>query len=289
MNLAVTVMLTSALLNPATTEPALHRELRALEKAYEGRIGAVAIDLATGRTAGYRTGERFPFNSMFKVYACAAVLSKARRSDPGLMDRIVRWQPGEVMDNGPETKEYTDTGMTPAQLCRAGITKSDGLAGNMLLKQIGGPSGLTAYFRSIGDRTSRLDRFEPHLTEWKPGEQRDTTTPDAAARSFSRITTGDALDARDRKRLVAWLRDSLTGAERIKAGLPTNWTVGDKTGTGGASNHGTANDVAIAWPPGATEPIIISVLTNRTHNGVPADQKVIAKTATALAKALGKL
>ncbi|WP_157252959.1 class A beta-lactamase [Nonomuraea typhae] len=289
MNLAVTVMLTSALLNPVTTEPALQRRLRALEGAYEGRIGAVAIDLATGRTVGYRAGERFPFNSMFKVYACAAVLAKARRSDPGLMDRIVRWQPGEVMDNGPETKEYTDTGMTPAQLCRAGITKSDGLAGNLLLKQIGGPSGLTGYFRSIGDRTSRLDRFEPHLTEWKPGEQRDTTTPEAAARSFTRITTGDALDTRDRERLVAWLRDSVTGAERIKAGLPKTWTVGDKTGTGGASNHGTANDVAIAWPPGATQPIIISVLTNRTANGLPADQKVIAKTATALAKALGKL
>ncbi|MFB4318148.1 class A beta-lactamase [Actinomadura sp. 21ATH] len=269
--------------------PGLKRALRALEASYDGRIGAVAIDTGTGRAVGHRAHERFPFNSMFKVYACAAVLRKARDTDPGLLDRVVRWKPGEVLENSPETKEYTDTGMTPAQLCRAAITKSDGLAGNMLLKQIGGPAGLTAYFRTLGDRVSRLDRYEPYLTGWAPGEQRDTTTPAAAAGSFSQITVGRALDDRDRDRLTGWLRGSLTGAQRIKAGLPATWTVGDKTGTGGASNHGTANDTAIVWPPGSTAPIIMSVLTNRNAKGVPHDDKVIADTATELAKALGRL
>ncbi|MEW2353162.1 class A beta-lactamase [Spirillospora sp. NPDC029432] len=266
----------------------LAKALRALESSYDGRIGAVAIDLGTGKAVGYRAHGRFPFNSMFKVYACAAVMRKARDTDPGLLDRVVRWKPEEVLENSPETKEYTDTGMTPAQLCRAGITKSDGLAGNMLLRQIGGPAGLTRYFRSLGDGVSRLDRYEPYLTGWAPGEKPDTTTPAAAAGSFSRITTGDALDARDRRRLVGWLRGSLSGTKRIKAGLPPTWTVGDKTGTGGASNFGTANDTAIVWPPGATRPIIMSVLTNRNAK-VPHDDKVIADTATELAEALGRL
>ncbi|MFD2350926.1 serine hydrolase [Nonomuraea ferruginea] len=146
----------------------------------------------------------------------------------------------ELTGNSPETTEYTDTGMTPAQLCRAGITKSDGFAGNTLLKQIGGPPGLTRFFRATGDRTSRLDRTEPTLTHWAPGEKRDTTTPAAAARTFAELTTGKTLHAQDRARLVGWLKASLTGANRIKAGLPKDWTVGDKTGTGGASNHGTA-------------------------------------------------
>ncbi|WP_433469451.1 class A beta-lactamase [Spirillospora sp. CA-128828] len=270
----------------------LDKTLRDLETSYNGRIGAVGIDMGTGRTVGYRAGERFPFNSMFKVFACAAVLHKARTGDPGLMDRVVRWKPAEMAGltaNSPETTEYTDTGMTPAQLCRAGITKSDGFAGNTLLKQIGGPRGLTGFFRSTGDRMSRLDRPEPTLTEWEPGEQRDTTTPAAAAQTFTRITTGKALHPRDRARLVGWLKASLTGATRIRAGLPKTWTVGDKTGTGGASNHGTANDIAIAWTPGSNAPIILSVLTNRNVDDTPHDDKVIASTATALAKALGRL
>lgn len=270
----------------------LNTTLRELEKSYDGRIGAVGIDLGTGRTVGYRADERFPFNSMFKVFACAAVLREARTGDPGLMDRVVRWEPAEMAEltgNSPETTEYTDTGMTPAQLCRAGITKSDGFAGNLLLKQIGGPRGLTGFFRATGDRTSRLDRTEPTLTEWKPGEERDTTTPAAAARTFTELTTGKALHAQDRARLLGWLKAGLTGAKRIRAGLPKDWTVGDKTGTGGASNHGTANDVAIAWAPGSSAPIILAVFTNRNADDTPHDDKVIESTATALAKALGRL
>nr|BFE37595.1 PEN family class A beta-lactamase, Bpc-type [Actinomadura rugatobispora] len=280
---------TGALPSRITADPGLQRRLRALEVSYAGRIGAAAIDTATGKAVGYRAGERFPFNSMFKAYACAAVLRKARDTDPGLLDRVQHWKPGEVLENSPETKEYTDTGMTPAQLCRAAVTKSDGLAGNQLLKQIGGPAGLTGYFRSLGDPVGRLDRYEPDLTGWRPGEARDTTSPAAAAGALSRITVGDALHARDRERLVGWLRASVTGAERIRAGLPEDWTIGNKTGTGGAANHGTANDIAIAWPPGSSAPLVIAVFTNRNANGVPPDEKVIASTATALARALGRL
>ncbi|MEV6981426.1 class A beta-lactamase [Sphaerisporangium sp. NPDC051017] len=278
--------------NNAPSGSDLNKTLRELEKSYNGRIGAVGIDLGTGRTVGYRAGERFPFNSMFKVFACAAVLHKARTSDPGLMDKVVRWKPAEMAEltaNSPETTEYTDTGMTPAQLCRAAITKSDGFAGNTLLKQIGGPRGLTEFFRATGDRTSRLDRPEPGLTEWKPGEERDTTTPAAVAQTFTELTTGKTLHTSDRARLVGWLKASLTGANRIRAGLPKNWTVGDKTGTGGASNYGTANDLAIVWTPGSKAPIILSVFSNRNLDNTPHDDKVIASTATALAKALGRL
>jgi beta-lactamase class A len=269
----------------------LNTTLEKLEKSYEGRIGAVGIDLGTGKRVGYRADERFPFNSVFKVFACAAVLHKARTSEPGLMDKVVRWKPADMAEltgNSPETTEYTDTGMTPAQLCRAGVTKSDGFAGNTLLKQIGGPRGLTRFFRATGDRTSRLDRPEPHLTGWKPGDVLDTTTPAAAARTFTGLTTGTTLHPRDRARLVGWLKASLTGTTRIRAGLPKDWTVGDKTGTGGAKNHGTANDIAIVWPAGSDAPLILSVFTNRDRP-MPNDDKVIAFTATALAKALGRL
>lgn len=288
-----TLTATTLLSSPASASaPSLKDTLRQLEKSYDGRIGAVGIDLATGKTVGYRAGERFPFNSSFKVFACAAVLHKARTGDPRLMDRVIRWKPADMAEltgNSPETLEYTDTGMTPAQLCRAGITKSDGFAGNTLLKQLGGPSGLTRFFRATGDRTSRLDRTEPTLTEWEPGEKRDTTTPAASARTFAELTTGKTLHAHDRARLVGWLKASLTGANRIKAGLPQDWTVGDKTGTGGASNHGSANDLAIVWTPGAKAPMILSVFTNRNADNTPHDDKVIASAATALAKALGRL
>jgi beta-lactamase class A len=45
------------------------------------------------------------------------------------------------------------------------MTVSDNTAGNLLLANLGGPAGLTAYVRSIGDEITRLDRLKPELNE----------------------------------------------------------------------------------------------------------------------------
>lgn len=45
----------------------------------------------------------------------------------------------------------------------------------------------------------------------------------------------------------AWLVANKTGDKRLRAGMPASWRVGEKTDTGG---NGSANDIAVAWPPG---------------------------------------
>ncbi|GAA4046174.1 class A beta-lactamase [Nonomuraea soli] len=267
--------------------PSVSRALRALEAAFDGRIGAYAVDTATGRTVVYRSRERFPLLSTFKAMACAAVLHKARTSEPGLMSKVVRWSAAEVKPNSPVTAKYVKQGLSVARLCEAAITLSDNTAGNMLLKQIGGPSGLTRYLRTLKDSASRLDRWETELNDWSPGERRDTTTPAAMARGLRAVTVGTALHAKDRDRLNAWLVATETGEARIKAGLPSSWVVGHKTGTGGV--YGTAHDVAVVWPDRTSAPIIMAIFTNRKASGADADEKIIARTATILARGLGRL
>ncbi|WP_408638182.1 class A beta-lactamase [Nonomuraea corallina] len=277
----------AAVAAPAAREDALRAELRRLETSYRGRIGAFAIDTGTGRTFGYRAHERFPSLSTFKAVLCGAVLDKARTEDPGLMERTLRWTRKDVVDHSPVSglPENVKNGMTPAQLCHATITLSDNTAANVLLKQIGGPAGMTRYYRSLGDRVGRLDRWETELNDWKPGERRDTVTPASMARDLKRLTVGDALAPADRKRLTGWLKATTTGNERIKAGLPAGWTSGDKTGTGGV--HATAHDIAIAWPRSGA-PVIIAVYTWRRAADAEVDQTVIAKTASLLVRRLGK-
>lgn len=128
--------------------------------------------------------------STFKTMAASAVLRKARESDPGLINRVVYWKDSEVVDNSPVTKDHVKSGLTIAQLCEAAITQSDNTAGNMLLKQIGGPAGLTRFLRSIKDPVSRLDRWETDLNIWKPGQRGDTTTPGAMGRNLRGTTVG---------------------------------------------------------------------------------------------------
>ncbi|GAA3812400.1 hypothetical protein GCM10022226_36350 [Sphaerisporangium flaviroseum] len=268
-------------------EAEARRRLRALEATFKGRIGAYAIDTATGKTIGYRANERFPLLSTFKAMACAAVQHKARASDPGLMDRVVRWTQAEVKENSPVTEKHVEDGLTVAQLCEAAITRSDNTAGNMVLKQIGGPKGMTRYFRTLKDPISRLDRWETELNDWSPKEKRDTTTPAWMARDLRKVTLGNALTAQDRVRLEGWLRANQTGGERIRAGLPKSWIIGDKTGSSGS--YGAANDIAVIRTSPTAAPLVMTIYTNHKAADAPYDSKIVADTATILAHALGKL
>ncbi|MFE9119985.1 class A beta-lactamase [Streptomyces sp. NPDC007172] len=258
--------------------------LRQLEASHDVRIGAYALDTVTGRFVSYRGGESFPSLSTFKAMACAAVLDRARRTEPGLLDKVVHWKASDEVANSPVTQGQGAKGMTVAELCRAAITRSDNTAGNMVLHQIGGPQGMTRYYRSLGDPVSRLDRWEPELNDWRPGERRDTTAPAAMGRDLAKTSLGCALAPADRDTLNTWLRGTVTGGERIRAGLPKDWTVGDKTGTTDA--YGSAHDIAVAWPKSG-HPVIIAVYTNHAAAEAPADNAVIASTASELVRGLG--
>ncbi|MEU6041003.1 class A beta-lactamase [Actinomadura sp. NPDC047616] len=275
----------------ASGQAEVTKRLRELEASYNGRIGAFAIDTATGKVVGHRTHERFASNSTFKAILCGAILNKARTTDPGLLERKLYWTAEEAKKAGhaPVTglPENIENGLTTAQLCHATITTSDNGAANVLLKQIGGPRGMTRYYRSLGDPTGRLDRYEPELNEWEPGGKLDTIMPAFMARNLAALTVGDALVPEDRRQLVAWMNATTTGYERIHAGLPKDWTVGDKTGTGGGK-YALASDIAIASPPSGA-PLIIVVYTNRDGAHPEIDNGVIAQTASVLARGLGKM
>ncbi len=268
---------------PAPGQAELDRRLRSLEASSHRHIGAFALDTDTGRTVGYRMDETFPLLSTWKAVEAAAVLDRAHRSRPALLGQVIRWRPDQEVPGGPVTKGRGAAGMTVSQLVRAAVTASDNTAANLLLGPVGGPAALTGYFRSLDDPLSRLDRPEPDLNSWRPGERRDTTTPAAMGRDLYRITLGPALGAEDRGRLTGWLRACTTGDARIRAGLPRGWTVGDKTGTNSA--FGGANDIAVAWPPSGGAPVVLTVYTYGGE-GTAVDEKTVASTAALLVRAL---
>jgi beta-lactamase class A len=163
--------------------------------------------------------------------------------------------------------------MTAADLCAAAIERSDNTAANLLLHSVLGPAGVTKFARRIGDPITRLDRNEPDVNGAVPGDPRDTTTPAAMAGDARKLVFGNVLSPRMRARLRTWLLASQTGKARLRAGFPPSWQSGDKTGTG---SHGTANDVAIVWPPRRAPIVVAAYLTSSivppaTQNAVLAD------------------
>jgi beta-lactamase class A len=257
--------------------------LAELERRNGGRLGVAALDTVSGRRVDHRPAELFPLCSTFKFLAAAFVLARVDRGEEKL-DRRVVFSEKDLVTYSPVTKEHVSPGsMSMAEICDAAVTLSDNTAGNLQLASFGGPAGLTSYMRSLGDRTTRLDRIETELNEAKPGDPRDTTTPAAILDTMQRLLIGDALSAASRDRLIGWLLASKTGARRLRAGLPADWRVGDKTGSG---NNGTANDVAIAFPPGRAPILIAAYYTEST---IPEDTRntVIAEAGRLAVAGLG--
>ncbi|WP_326540609.1 class A beta-lactamase [Pseudorhodoferax sp.] len=253
------------------------QQLAALEHGFAGRIGVCALDTADGALLGQRADERFPMCSSFKAVLAAAILARSSQ-EPALLQQRVHYTRGDLLAHSPVTSRHVEQGMAVAALCEATVQTSDNAAANLLLQRIGGPAGLTAFMRGIGDTQFRLDRWELALNSSLPGDPRDTTTPRAMAESLRKLVLGDALAPAQRDQLAAWMRGTTTGADRIRAGMPAGWVVGNKTGTSGQGAYGSAIDVAVVWPP-ARAPLVLAVFTTRHAADAPALDAPIAQAA----------
>ncbi|WP_329486407.1 class A beta-lactamase [Kitasatospora sp. NBC_01246] len=264
---------------------AVGRALADLEREHGARLGVFGRNTVTGRTVTYRADERFPICSAHKTITAAAVLRDLDRGGEYLAKRI-RYTEQDVKNSGyapiTGTPEHLANGMTVAELCVAAIDYSDNAADNLLLRELGGPTAITRFCRSIGDRVTRLDRWEPALNSAEPERTTDTTTPAAIGRTNQKLVLGDALAPRDRRQLTDWLLANTTSTARFRAGLPKDWTLADKTGTG---EYGTTNDVGIAWTPDRT-PVVLAVLSTQRDADAAADEPLVAKAAALLAAAL---
>lgn len=141
----------------------------------------------------------------------------------------------------------------------------------------------SAIVTEIGDDVTRMERREPERNRWAPGEQRDTSTPRTLAKDLRAFVLGNALGKGERAQLTKWLRTNTTGAELIKAGMPKDWKVGDKTGAG--STYGTRNDIAVVWRPGAA-PIVVAIMSNRSTADAHYDNELIVEAASVVAGTL---
>jgi beta-lactamase class A len=256
-------------------EAALTQQLAALEKSVGGRLGVAWIDEGASHY-GYRADERFPMTSTFKTLAVAAILHQ-NVSQPHLLEKKIAIEEADRVPWTPVTGNYFGKKMSVAALCAAAIEYSDNLAANYLLKEAGGPQGITRYARYLGDSVTQLNRLEPELNSAVPGDKRDTTTPAAMAENLYKLTLGTALPTAQRQQLISWLQQSTTGAESIRAGVPAGWRVGDKTGAGA---YGSTNDIAILWPEKGAPKILAIYFTQPQPDA--ANNKAVLAAATRL-------
>ncbi len=265
----------------ATSPDAAKADVAALESRLGGRLGVVVLDTGSGARLEHRADERFPLCSTFKFITAAAVLHRVDAGQESL-DRRVTYEQRDVLDFAPVTMMHVKDGMSVAELCAAAIQLSDNTAANLLLATLGGPAGLTQYCRSLGDEVTRLDRTEPELNDVPPGDMRDTTTPAAMLKLLQTILRGDALSAKSRAQLENWLEGAKVGQKNLRAGLPNDWRIGHKSGSG---RRGETNDVGIIWPP-QREPLLVAAYYADSQLPAPERNAALASVGALIAKDL---
>lgn len=255
---------------------------RLAETRLDGRVGVVVHDTAGGETVRYRADERFPMASTFKVLACGALLARADAGSEDL-ERQVTIDKADLVDHAPVTGERVGQAMSLGALCAATMRTSDNPAANKVLDALGGPQAVTRFARSLGDETTRLDRRETALNESTPGDLRDTTSPQAMAATLEKLVLGDGLAPELQKTLTGWLLANEVGGPLLRAGLPKDWRVGDRTGAGG---HGTRGVVAVIWPPDRA-PLVAVVYVTGTQASMADRNAAIADIGKAIAATFG--
>jgi beta-lactamase class A len=276
-------------INTAPVQDLTALALGELESRVGGRLGVAFLDPATGRRTSHRGDERFAMASTFKLALAAVIL---RQADQGNLDLnlMLPISEADLAGHSPVVREnLAKRRMSLEELARATQTTSDNAAANLLLRHIGGPAIFTAQLRALGDNTTRLDRYEPDMMKVNKTEVRDTTTPEAMAKTLAKMLTRDWLSPAAQTKLINWMVETQTGLKRLRAGLPPNWRAGDKTGTGlgeASDVPDRYNDIAIIWPPGST-PIFVAAYYEspvRSQTMREEDMAVLAQVGTIAAQ-----
>ena len=259
----------------------LAAELRIIEAAGGGTLGVDIFNTATGASVGINQDKRFGHSSSFKM-SLAALLLQRHAAGTIDADRRVTWTEADLVYHAPFTRERIAAGATLRELARAAQLTSDNAAANILLRNLGGPAGMTAFWRSLGDDISRLDRYETQLNDVPEAEFRDTTTPAAMARTVARIIYGDVLPETERAELKSWMAQTDTGLKRVRAGLPEGWIAGDKTGTSGLINGAEYiySDIGFAEGPKGEGPLTFACYFRERQT----EEDVLARGEQALAR-----
>jgi beta-lactamase class A len=265
--------------NVRAADDPLAAVVAAIEDRHDNRVGVMVVDTGSNRRWEHRADERFPLTSTFKAFACAALLA---RDAGGALDaaREIPVAASDLVTYSPVLETRVGARISLSEACDAMMAVSDNGTANIVLDALGGPAGLTAFMRQIGDSETRLDRRETALNAADPGDPRDTTTPRAAANSLRALLLGDALPPDARNRLEAWMLGNAVGGPLLRAGLPPDWRVADRTGAGG---HGSRAVIAVLWPP-TRDPIVAAVFMTGRDLPMETRNAAIAGIGAAIAR-----
>lgn len=253
----------------------LHQRLKTLCDGSLGEIGVAVMQVESGQMVAVAGGEKLPLYSVFKLPLAIAVLKGVEENRISL-DKKIRVTPEDV---APGSQFNTDLWREPvektvAELLELSIVRSDNTSSDKLMELAGGPGAVTERMRAFGfsniDIVNTVRGFTDHR------ENPNTGTAEDLALLLARLQRGDLLQQAQVSLLLGFMERARTGGERrLRANLPADTQVADKTGSG----DDATNDVGLITLPGNQGHLAIAVLISGSKLSIDKQEKLIAEVA----------
>jgi beta-lactamase class A len=284
---------------PPNLEPVLHE----LWRTFPGRTGIAVHRVGSNWTVARRGDEFFPQQSVSKLWVVLTVLDRIDNGRGQLSDIVTIGPDDLTLFNQPLATRVRQQGavqMTVAELIEDAITISDNTANDALLRYAGGSAAVRDYFNrrnvagirfgpgeremqariagmqwqqrySVG-RTFQTERALVPASVRRAALDRylenpeDGAHPAGIANTLARLSRGELLSAQSTRYILDALSRTRSGPQRLRAGVPSGWSVAHKTGTG-QEFEGRAtgyNDVGIITAPDGTRYTVAVMLAHTT-------------------------
>lgn len=281
----------------------LERDINEIWRQFPGTTGISVRSIDGGGTIGERMDQLFPQQSVSKLWVAMTVLDLVDRGELRLdqpvritrNDLAVFHQPirDRVIANG----EITESVLS---LLEQAITASDNTANDSLLRTAGGPEVVNRFIarkklgsirfgpgeRALQSAIAGLDwkqeyaigrrfytaRAELPYSQRKQALDRyladpiDGASPRAIANALDLLARGELLSDNSTKLLLSIMGRVKSGPNRLKAGVPYDWSFVHKTGTGQDLPPVSTgyNDIGIMTAPDGSRYAVVVMLGDTT-------------------------
>lgn len=301
--------------------PGLSDEIFQLWRSFPGKTGIAIARIDGDWQLAWRENDLFPQQSVSKLWVTLAALDAVDSGRIRLDDRVRIGPEDLTLFSQPIAARVRSEGSinpSVAELIDQAITRSDNTANDSLMRHIGGPRAVRDFIarKDLGairfGPGERLLQAQIAGIEWQQtmsvgngfqvararlsdearrsamarylADPIDGASPAATARALTRLARGELLSPASTRLALDTLARTRTGPNRLRAGLPSSWRFGHKTGTGQNLDPITAgyNNIGIATAPDGTRYAIVVMLADTTAS-VPARMALMQAVARALA------
>lgn len=271
----------------AQTTDALRQKIEQIVAAKKAVVG-VAIRRGDGHDTLSVNGDRhYPLQSVFKFHIALVMLSEIDKGRFSLEQKIAIGKkdllPGLY---SPLRDEYPNGATLPlSKIIAYTVAQSDNVGCDALLRLLGGPHVVDAYFRKNGFQNVSIKvNEEQQQGNWELQFQ-NWTTPKAANDVLMAVYTNQKKLLSKQSYDFIWqvMRSTETGKDRVKGQLPAGTVVAHKTGSSGTNKAGltaAVNDIGVVFLPNGTH-FFISVFVTDSTEDAATNEKIIADIAKA--------